>query len=145
MTVSTFQFSIICDIIFMFYFSRFNVLCLSDDLCTNSFHKLTWFLHNWRSRDKKKFSSLADILYTDDNLNGSVWYLFFVHLHCFFKMGYSLKFFPDITSHPMDKFRIPDEYFDEDMIIKVDLHLKKYTVMNMDEVEFSIPIKIPCE
>ena len=126
------------------FFLTFYVL--SDELCSNNFHKLTWFIHNWRTINDVQYSTLEELFKADDDSNGSIWVQFCVHLHFFFEKRLKLKNPPDVTEPPMNYFRVPDEYFYDKIPGKVDHCLKKYKVMKIDDdLKFAIPIKIPCE
>ena len=93
-----------------------------------------------------QYSALEELYNAHDDSNGSIWVQFCVHLHLFFEKKLKLKNPPDVTEPPMNYFRVPDEYFYDDIPRMVDSALKKYTVMKIDDdLKFAIPIKIPCE
>ena len=83
---------------------------------------------------------------SEGDSNGSIWVQFCVHLQLFFEHKLTKSTPPDVTKHPMNLYRVPDEYFSDEIPINIDSALMNDTVMEIDDdLKFAIPIKIPCE
>ena len=83
---------------------------------------------------------------SEGDSNGCIWVQFCVHLQLFFEHKLAISTPPDVTKHPMNLYRVPDEYFSYEIPIDIDAALMNDTVMEIDDdLKFAIPIKIPCE